>query len=166
MKVASLFCSSLLALAMLTPATIAFSTDLTLDLDVTGTILDAPAWRDGSSNVITTASFNFGNVITGDAATNVDSDDVTVVLKDASISGQLVTIALTTPSSCTIGGDAVSNSDVKLVFSNTEFANGASLSFTESSSSSVKIRFADDGGYGDKSGVVPCTGSGSLTYQY
>ncbi len=166
MKVSSLICSTALTLATLTTATTAFSTDLTLDLDVTGTILDAPAWRDGSSNVITTASFNFGNVITGDAATNVDSDDITVVLKDASIAGQLASIALTTPSSCTIGGDAVSNSDVKLVFSSTEFADGATLTFTESSSSSIKLRFADDGSYGDKSGAVSCSGAGSLTYQY
>ena len=144
MKIYSIGCSAALALAMMVPTSSAFSTDLSLSLDVTGTILDAPAWRDGASNIITTASFNFGNVITGSAATNVDSDALTVVIKDASISGQLVSIALVTPSTCTIGGSSVSNSDVKLVFSNTEFANGATLSLTESNANSLLLRFVDE----------------------
>ena len=96
----------------------------------------------------------------------MDSDALTVVIKDASISGQLVSIALVTPSTCTIGGAAVSNSDVKLVFSNTEFANGATLSLTESNANSLLLRFVDDGNYGDLSGAVSCSGAGSLTYTY
>ena len=166
MKITSICCSTALALAMLVPASKAFSTDLSLALGVAGTILDAPAWRDGASNIITSADFNFGNVITGSASTNVDSSDLTVVIKDSSKSGQVVSITLTTPTSCTIGGESVTNSHVKLVFSNTEFAGGATLSLTESNANTIKLRFVDDGGYGDKAGAVSCSGAGSLVYQY
>lgn len=165
MKITSLSCTAALALAMLVPASSAFSTDLSLGLDVTGTILEAPAWRDGSSNVLTTASFNFANVIPGSASLNVDSADLTVVLKDASITGQIVSVAFVPPTSCSIGSAAINDAHVKLVFSNTEFSS-ANLSFTESSATTLKLRFVDDGSYGDKSGVVACTGAGSLTYSY
>ena len=165
MKTKILTAGSFVATILLS-ASVASSADLNLSLDVTGTILDAPAWRDASANIITSASFNFGNVITGDAAQNVESDDVVAVLRDTSKTGSLITVSLVTPSSCSIGSDSVADSDVKLVFSNTEFGNGASVPLTEGASNNFKMRFIASGNYGDKSGAVSCSGPGSLTYTY
>jgi type 1 fimbria pilin len=165
MKTTSLFCAGALSLAMLVPASNAFSTDLSLSLNVTGTIIEGPSWEDGSSNDITTASFSFASVVPGSANQNVDSAEVAVVLKAPSSSGQILTVAYVSPSSCSVGSSAVHDSHVKLVFGNTEFGN-SNLSFTESSSAALKLRFIDDGGYGDKFGAVSCTGAGSLTYTY
>jgi hypothetical protein len=165
MKTTSLFCAGALSLAMLVPASTAFSTDLSLSLGVTGTIIESPSWEDGSSNTITTASFNFASFVPGSASQNVDSADLSFVLKAPSSSGQILTVAFVPPSSCSVGSSAVHDTHVKLVFSNTEFGS-TNLSFTESSSATLKLRFIDDGGYGDKSGAVACTGAGSLTYTY
>ncbi len=76
-----------------------FATDLDLSLQVTGTILAAPAWKDTSASTISSVAFNFGSLIAGQAAANVDSAALSVVLTDPANSGSVLTVAISTPSS-------------------------------------------------------------------
>jgi len=159
-------CKSCLLLMTSSMATSLLATDVNLNLQVTGTILEAPSWKDTGSNALSSVSFNFANIITGAAASNVDSAAVSVILSDPSNASSTLTVNLTTPSACTIGGNAITNSHVVLVHSSTAYANSATLSISEGATNSILLRFKSDGNYGDKSGAVSCSNAGSLTYSY
>lgn len=142
------------------------ATDLNLSLNVTGTILEAPSWRDSGSSKLNSVSFNFDNIITGSASVNVDSAALSVVLSDPSNAGSVLTVDLTTPADCAIGGHPITDSHVFLILSNSELANSTTFTVSEGASNSLKLRFADEGSYGDKSGAVLCSTPGNLTYTY
>ena len=144
----------------------AFATDVTLDLNVSGTILGAPEWRNTGATQITSVTFDFGSYQAGDAARNVDSGSQSVVLYDPANSSGSLSVTLATPSGCSIGADNITDSDVKLMFNSTEQANAASISITEGATNAMELRFASSGNYGDKSGAVSCSSAGTLTYTY
>jgi hypothetical protein len=78
----------------------------------------------------------------------------------------VLTVNITTPTSCTIGGSAVIDSHVSLITPGSEYQGSTSITFTEGASNILQLRFSASGGYGDKAGVVSCSSPGSLTYSY
>jgi hypothetical protein len=150
--------------------TISTAADLRLDLEVSGTVSGTPEWRSSNNAVsytpMSSVTFDFGAVISGYSATNVDSDARVIVLADPTNLGGSLSINVSTPSDCNIGNSNVNNEDIKLVFNGSPYADTVSVAVTEGVLNTMKIRFGASGGYGDKSGLVECTGAGAITYSY
>jgi hypothetical protein len=139
----------------------AFAVNLDLTLTVSGSRAAAPVWQDGAAATITTLGFAFSGVA-GVAATNVDSANQTAKLVNAT--SYPASVAVTAPSTCTIGATAVTGTDVKVLFGGT--AAGATISLASNANQTFAIRFLSTGNYGDKTGTVACSGSGLLRYTY
>ena len=141
--------------------------DLPLTLDVSGTISAPPSWQNIFGNDLSGLIFFFSSNRAGIASRNVDSTSHTVALSDPSVSdGASISFSVVTPSNCSIGDSAVSDSDVSLVVNSVQRSNSALVAVAEESQIEIKVRFISDGNYGDKSGSVVCTTPGALTYTY
>ena len=128
--------------------------------------MSGPEWRDTGATRITSVTFDFGTYQAGDAARNVDSGSQSVVLYDPNNASGSLSVALATPTGCSIGADNVTDSDVKLMFNSTEHSNAASITIIEGATNALELRFTSSGNYGDKSGAVACSSAGTLTYTY
>lgn len=159
-----------LSQACLITCSICYAAELRLDLEVSGTVSSTPQWKSSLNAVtyspVSSVTFDFGAVISGYSATNVDSASRVIMLSDPANLGGSLSISVSTPSDCSIGSSSVSDSDIKLVFNGSPYADAVSVAVTEGVVNTMKIRFGAGGGYGDKSGVVECSGAGAITYSY
>ena len=150
--------------------TISTAADLRLDLEVSGTVSGTPQWRSSINSVtystISAVTFDFGAVISGYSASNVDSDARVIVLSDPTNLGGSLSISVATPTDCNIGNSNVNNGDISLVFNGSPYGDAVSVAVTEGVVNTMKLRFSSGGGYGDKSGLVECSGPGAITYSY
>jgi hypothetical protein len=150
--------------AMIVPAA-AMAADATLSFIISGTRYNAPVWQNGASSVITDVTFDFSG-FAGAAAANVDSDTTDVKIIDPADPGGSKTIALTRPSTCTIGAQAIGDADVLFMEDAAEVAADGNLTFTEGATKSIGLRIDDGANHGDKTGAVSCAGAGSLVFTY
>ncbi len=150
--------------------TVVLAADLRLDLEVSGTVSGNPQWRSSAHSVnyttLSSLTFDFGAVISGYSSTNVESGPKVIVLSDPTNLGGSLSISVATPSGCNIGNSSVNNEDVSLVFNDSPYADSVSVAVTEGVLNVLKIRFGAGGGYGDKNGLVECSGPGAITYSY
>ena len=114
---------------------IAMAADLRLDLEVSGTVSGTPQWRSSTNSVtyspISAVTFDFGAVISGYSATNVDSDARVIVLSDPTKIGGSLSISVATPTGCNIGNSSVNDDDVSLVFNGSSYGDSGSVAVTE-----------------------------------
>lgn len=155
---------TVVGLALIIPAA-AFAADATLSFIITGTRYGAPEWQNGSNATITNVTFDFTG-FAGAAAANVDSDTTDVKIVDGSDPGGSKTIALTRPTTCTIGAQAINDSDVYFMEDGAEVTADGNRTFTEGTTRTIGLRIDDGANHGDKEGAVACAGAGSLVYTY
>lgn len=156
--------STFIGLVLVVPAA-AIAADATLTFVISGTRYNAPVWQNGASSVITTVTFDFSG-FAGVSAANVDSDTTAVKLVDPTDLGGSKTIALTRPTTCTIGAQSINDTDVFFMEDATEVTADGNLTFTEGTTKTVGLRIDDGANHGDKTGVVSCAGAGSLVFTY
>ena len=152
------------SVTMIFPAA-ALAADATLSFTISGTRYNAPEWQNGSSTTITAVTMDFTG-FAGAAASNVDSSTTDVKIIDPSDPGGSKTIALTRPSTCTIGAQAITDTDVYFMEDGSEVTADGNLTFTEGTTKSIGLRIDDGANHGDKTGAVACSGAGSLVYTY
>jgi hypothetical protein len=150
---------------MISIPTFVYAADATLSFIITGTRYNAPNWQNAASSVITTVTFNFDG-FAGLAAANVDSDTTAVKIVDPSDPGGSKTIALTRPSTCTIGAQSINDTDIFFLQDAVEVTANGNLTFTEGTTKTIGLRIDDAANHGDKTGAVTCAGAGSLVYTY
>ena len=141
-----------------------FAGSAALTLGTTGTITAAPVWEDGAGTVITNISFDFTGIAQSSANLNVDSTSKTVKLVNAS--AYPATVTLVRPASCTIGSNAVANTDVNFLNNGSAVGTDGNISIASAANQTYALRFAAAGNYGTFTGAVSCTSTGSLTYSY
>lgn len=138
-----------------------------MSLTVSGSISARPQWQNASNAEISTLTFAFDGFAEATTNQDVDSDAVSAKLVNATVYPADVAVVL--PTSCTIGGSAVSNTHVKLVTdaygASGEYASGTHQ-ITDNGLKSYALRFAAAGNYGALSGAVTCTTGGTMTYTY
>ena len=145
---------------------ISLSSEITIDIYVSGNILSGPEWQDQNSNLINLVSFNFDGKVAGAESDNVDSNEFNFILRDPNNAGGSLSVNLLTPMGCKLGQKDIEDSDIYLILSNSSFANGSNLIINEGSTYKMKLRFDGSGKYGNAAGLVACTTSGTLTYTY
>jgi hypothetical protein len=140
----------------------AFATNATLTINVGGAIWAQPFWKvAGTKNSSVTYTFGTYAGLTPD----MDSGTSTLQLVLDSNAPVASNVNLTTPTGCSIGGTAVTDSSVKLVVAGAEKATGTvSTSTFSGTAATTTLRFKNVAS--TVSGAVACTGAGNLTYTF
>ena len=141
------------------------SNSAVISLTVGGSIAARPQWQSSSNAEIPSLTMTFAGFAEATAAAIVNSNNAQAKLVNAT--AYPANVAAVRPSSCTIGGTAVAQTDIRLVSD----ASGTSTEYTDATISiatnalyTYSLRFL--AGYGNLSGTVSCTTPGSLTYSY
>ena len=151
-----------------------------LSMNLTGSIYPPPIWvdpytQDGGGEAedpgdgsMTWALLDFSsNRASGNESRNVDTTEIQVSLSNLAVSGQTLSVTVTTPSGCSIGANPVDDQHVKiLIDSGAEHRSSEIVSLVEGTAHLVKVRFSSSGNYGALTGEVRCTSSGALSYSY
>lgn len=138
--------------------------DLDLEVLASGVRIAPPEWQNASSIKISSIVLDFSG-LTGVANSDVDSGTVQVKLIDVNDPGGTKSIDIKKPRNCTIGATSVNNNITRVLVDGIEYANDT-ITFTEGNLRTVGVRFRNEGGYGDVSGIVSCEVQGELTHTY
>lgn len=130
-----------------------------------GMLTNHPYWVNSSNVEISSISFSFNENISTSANSNIDSNTVSVAIISDDEDGASLNIILTKPTNCMIGSHSIDNDHIHFIKDNTTVTSNQTLTFIEGVQSNLKLRFSNEGSYGDKHGAVQCS-SGLLTYSY